>query len=107
MKDFSYVFNAHPQYIDSLYQAYRKDPSSVDSGGVSFLKVLSLLKAEMGMPRKQPFGPTGETINVQKELSVMTIIQGFRTRGHLLSTTNPIRLAKTDALSRFGGCQFI
>jgi len=30
MKDFSYITNSHPAYIENLYQDYVKDPSSVD-----------------------------------------------------------------------------
>ena len=30
MKDFSAVFNAHPQYIDSLYRSWLSDPASVE-----------------------------------------------------------------------------
>ena len=30
MKDFSYITNSHPAYIESLYNQYLKDPTSVD-----------------------------------------------------------------------------
>ena len=30
MKDFSYITNSHPGYIENLYQDYVKDPASVD-----------------------------------------------------------------------------
>jgi 2-oxoglutarate dehydrogenase E1 component len=45
----------------------------------------------MGTLQKQVAQPVSDSGNIQKELAVMTIIQGFRSRGHLLSTTNPIR----------------
>jgi 2-oxoglutarate dehydrogenase E1 component len=91
MKDFSYVFNAHPQYIDSLYQAYRKDPASVDPGWRTFFEGFEFAQSGNGHAAETVVRPESDSINVQKELSVMTIIQGFRSRGHLLSTTNPIR----------------
>lgn len=91
MKDFSYVFNAHPQYIDSLYQAYRKDPSSVDQGWRVFFEGFEFAQGGNGHAKEVASRPEGEALDIQKELSVMTIIQGFRSRGHLLSTTNPIR----------------
>lgn len=30
MKDFSYITNSHPAYIEELYQGFLKDPGSVD-----------------------------------------------------------------------------
>jgi 2-oxoglutarate dehydrogenase E1 component len=30
MKDFSYITNQHPQYIENLYLDFKHDPSSVD-----------------------------------------------------------------------------
>src|SRR3954467_1126730 len=30
MKDFSYITNSHPAYIENLYQSYMQDPGSVD-----------------------------------------------------------------------------
>ncbi len=38
MKDFSFVTNSHPAYIESLYNAYREDPASVDPEWIKFLK---------------------------------------------------------------------
>jgi 2-oxoglutarate dehydrogenase E1 component len=94
MKDFSYVFNAHPQYIESLYQAYQKDPASVDPGWRVFFEGFEFGQSGNGHAQEVSARPAGDTINVERELAVMTIIQGFRSRGHLLSTTNPIRPRK-------------
>ena len=91
MKDFSYVFNAHPQYIESLYQAYQKDPASVDPGWRVFFEGFEFGQNGNGHAVEAGVPSTVDATNIQKELSVMTIIQGFRSRGHLLSTTNPIR----------------
>ena len=30
MKDFSYITNSHPEFIENLYRDYMKDPDSVD-----------------------------------------------------------------------------
>ena len=30
MKDFSYITNSHPSYIENLYQDFLKDPNSID-----------------------------------------------------------------------------
>jgi 2-oxoglutarate dehydrogenase E1 component len=91
MKDFSYVFNAHPQYIESLYQAYQNDPASVDPGWRVFFEGFEFGQNGNGHAAETVAIPVGDAGSIQKELAVMTIIQGFRSRGHLLSTTNPIR----------------
>lgn len=92
MADYSYVFNAHPSFIDSLYQRYLSDPNSVEDGWRSFFEGY-----EFGHEKK-PNGTNGSrsetvvpTTQIAKEFGVMSIIHGFRDRGHLLSTTNPIR----------------
>jgi 2-oxoglutarate dehydrogenase E1 component len=30
MKDFSYITNSHPEFIENLYRDFSKDPGSVD-----------------------------------------------------------------------------
>ncbi len=86
MKDYSYVFNAHPSYIESIYQKYQQDPSSVEDGWRSFFEGFEFAGTN-GKTNGTAATP-GQTI---KEFGVLSIIHGFRSRGHLLSTTNPIR----------------
>lgn len=43
MSKFSYVFNAHPAYIESIYKQYLQDPASVEEGWRVFLKDLTLV----------------------------------------------------------------
>ncbi|HZV69890.1 MAG TPA: 2-oxoglutarate dehydrogenase E1 component [Saprospiraceae bacterium] len=91
MKDYSHVFNAHPQYIDSLYQSYQKDPASVDPGWRLFFEGFEFGQNENGHAEGVSSPPAGPLTDAVKEFGVMSIINGFRNRGHLLSTTNPIR----------------
>lgn len=91
MKNYSYVFNAHPSYIDQLYQNYRQNPSSVDDGWRVFFEGFE-------------FGANGHAVTdsgvesvsgvSEKEFRVMSLIQGYRSRAHLLSTTNPLKPRK-------------
>ncbi len=83
MKDYSYVFNAHPSFIDSMYAKYIDNPTDVEDGWRSFFEGFEFGKTENG-------AASGGQIS-EKEFSVNAIIHGFRSRGHLLSTTNPIR----------------
>ena len=38
MKDYSYVYNAHPAFIEKMYRQYSEDPNSVDSGWRTFFE---------------------------------------------------------------------
>ncbi len=89
MKDYSYIFNAHPTFIEDLYHRFRQNPDNVDEGWKTFFHGFDF--ASNG--GSQAATPTA-TEDVTKEFSVISIIHGFRNRGHLLSTTNPIRTRK-------------
>ena len=90
MKDYSHIFNAHPQYIDSLYKSFQQDPTSVDQGWRLFFEGFEFGHQGNGQAVESApaVAPMSDAI---KEFGVMSIIHGFRNRGHLLSTTNPIR----------------
>jgi len=87
MKDYSYVFNAHPSYIDTIFKQFKDNPDSVEDGWRAFFEGYEFRIDANG----QATASSNGTAFNEKELSVMAIIYGFRSRGHLLSTTNPIR----------------
>lgn len=85
MSKYSYVFNAHPSYIESMYKNYVSNPESVEEGWRTFFEGFDFARTNTNQE-----GPSiGGDIST-KEFGVMSIIHGFRSRGHLLSTTNPI-----------------
>ncbi len=84
MSDYSYIFNAHPTYIDTMYQQYKSNPESVEDGWRTFFQGF-----EFAATSQNGNGQAGGLSN--KEFNVLNIIQAFRSRGHLLSDTNPIR----------------
>lgn len=88
-KDYSHITNAHPAFIDSLYQKYLADPQSVDEGWRVFFDGFEYGGAGQGVGSAANAPATSNSF--EKETAVMAIIHGFRNRGHLLSTTNPIR----------------
>src|SRR6187549_3654815 len=94
MKDYSHVFNAHPQYIDALYQSYQQNPENVDEGWRLFFDGFEFGQNGNGHAAAQAGTATVPESDALKEFGVMSIIHGFRNRGHLLSTTNPIRQRK-------------
>ncbi|HOY14668.1 MAG TPA: 2-oxoglutarate dehydrogenase E1 component, partial [Saprospiraceae bacterium] len=93
MKDFSHVFNAHPSYIESIYKNYQKNPAEVDQEWRLFFEGFDFASQSNG--HAAPSEASFDTSFSTKEFGVLSIIHGFRSRGHLLSTTNPI-MARRD-----------
>jgi 2-oxoglutarate dehydrogenase E1 component len=77
MSDYSYVFNAHPSFIDEMYKKYTSDPSSVEDGWRSFFQGFDFSQNQNGQVSKQLNG-VGSTQSHDKEFGVMSIIHGFR-----------------------------
>jgi 2-oxoglutarate dehydrogenase E1 component len=100
MKDFSYITNSHPAFIEETYKAFVQDPSSVDPDLKKFFEgfdfAVSNGHAGTGAATSAAAASTTSSsgIDWQKEINVYRLILGYRNRGHLLSTTNPIRPRK-------------
>ena len=92
MKDYSYVFNAHPSFIDNLYKKYKNSPEDLEEGWKVFFKGFDFGNGENGVPNDgASLGSPAIDTSISKEFEVLSIIHGYRSRGHLLSTTNPVR----------------
>ncbi len=94
MTDFSATMNAHPSFIEGLYTQYQADPNSVDTSWQQFFKGFEFGSVANGGTSSNGSDTAQQGTIPTKELSVLTLIDGFRHRGHLLSTTNPIRPRK-------------
>ena len=94
MKDFSAVFNAHPQYIESLYRSWQDDPHSVESDWSLFFKGFDFALSSGNGNGAAVATPAGSGAELTKEFAVLALIHGYRNRGHMVSTTNPIRPRK-------------
>jgi hypothetical protein len=90
MDKFSYISNADVAAIDNIYQQYLADTESVDFGWQKFFEGF-----EMGQQKFN--GKSSSTSGVEvsediiKEINVLNLIKGYRTRGHLFTKTNPVR----------------
>ena len=92
MKDTSAVFNAHPQYIESLYRSWLANPESVESDWAAFFKGFDFaLTSANGNGVATSNAPAAD---LTREFAVLGLIHGYRNRGHMLSTTNPIKPRK-------------
>ena len=91
MKDISAVFNAHPQYIDTMYRSWLSDPATVESDWGAFFQGFDFaLTSSNGNGASAP----GTGTDLLKEFAVTGLIYGYRDRGHFLSTTNPLKARK-------------
>ncbi len=88
MDKFTYLGNADVSQIDALYKQFLENPTSVEDSWKEFFGGFEF--ARTSYPEN---GKTGKTIpeNVQKEFNVINLINGYRTRGHLFTKTNPVR----------------
>jgi 2-oxoglutarate dehydrogenase E1 component len=102
MKDFSYITNSHPAFIEETYKAFVQDPSSVDPDLKKFFEgfdfAVSNGHAGSGATASNAAAASVSSdssgIDWQKEINVYRLILGYRNRGHLLALTNPIRPRK-------------
>ena len=93
MDPFSYVANADTQVIADLYENYKQDPNSVDNSWRDFFKGFDFSQTWLG--EGAPSGAaSADSGHIQKEMAVISLIKAFRSRGHLLSNTNPVRVRK-------------
>lgn len=92
MDNLSYLSNADSAYIDSLYQSYKENPQSVDFGWQKFFEGFDFgLQSDADGSVPQPVISGATPDHVLKEINVLNMIDGFRTRGHLFTKTNPVR----------------
>ena len=97
MKDFSYITNQHPSYIENLYHDFQNNPESID---VDFRKFFEGFDFAVSNFSKN--GASGVVLatpiigdfDLSKEIAVYRLILGYRNKGHLIAKTNPIRERK-------------
>ncbi len=95
MDRFSFLNAVHPSYIAELYDKYLQYPDAIEPSWRAFFQgfdfgvehgSLEALGIEGGMVL-----PEG----MIKEFQVVKLIDGYRTRGHLFTKTNPVRKRRT------------
>ncbi len=93
--DFTHLSGSDTAYIDSLYENFKNDETSVDETWRNFFKGYDFAVAQDPSLDLNDLSPVATSISgssdLDKEFRVFRIIQSYRARGHLLSKTNPIR----------------
>lgn len=88
MDKYTYIANAHGNYLEGLYESYKNDPQSIDESWQKFFEGFEFSQAKFG---ENGAASTTDVKVSSKEMQVRDLIQAYRTRGHLKSKTNPVR----------------
>lgn len=84
MDKFSFLGNGDVVAIEELFQQYLKDQNSVESDWRRFFEGFEFARKN--------YEDAGEIpSNVKKEFEVISLINAYRSRGHLFTQTNPVR----------------
>ena len=107
MDKYSFLNAAHTAYFADLYDQYLQNPDSVEPSWRAFFQGYDFGSDSYGMDGELMQGvATQIPEHVQKEFQVVKLIDGYRTRGHLFTKTNPVRerrkYAPTLELENFG-----
>lgn len=99
MDKYSYLSNSDGAAVDALYQQYLQNPESVEYGWQKFFEGFEFSKTNF----EEGATPAEE---LPKEFKVINLINGYRSRGHLFTKTNPVRERRkyepTLAIENFG-----
>jgi 2-oxoglutarate dehydrogenase E1 component len=94
MLNHSYLSNADVDSIEHLYQQYKNDKTSVDESWQRFFEGFDLAYGDLGLGEGQ--ASSENSALMMKEINVLNLINnGYRTRGHLFTKTNPVRERRT------------
>ncbi len=106
MDRFSFLNAAHTEFFAQLYDQYLENPDSVEPSWRSFFQGfdfgMTTYNEEQAVNQVvttavQASGDSCSVSNaqvsekLQKEFKVIKLIEGYRTRGHLFTKTNPVR----------------
>jgi len=97
MDELSYLGNADSNALEELYNRFKSNPESVETGWRRFFE---------GFEFSGKIGGTSSAVMTPDEFKVIDLINGYRKRGHLFTLTNPVRTRRkynpTLDLENFG-----
>ncbi|CAN5429129.1 2-oxoglutarate dehydrogenase E1 component [soil metagenome] len=87
MDKHSYLGGISPDVLEDLYRQYLQDSNSVELSWQQFFKGFDF--ARTNYSAEVEGGAVPEHVN--REFKVINLINGYRSRGHLFTKTNPVR----------------
>ena len=107
MDRFSFLNAAHTEFFAQLYDQYLENPDSVEPSWRSFFQGFDFgmetyndenpiqYSREVAPVVSNPVDNSKISEQLQKEFKVVKLIEGYRSRGHLFTKTNPVRERRT------------
>ncbi|KOS07393.1 2-oxoglutarate dehydrogenase [Flavobacterium akiainvivens] len=113
MDRFSFLNAANTAFFADLYDQYIENPDSVEPSWRAFFQGFDFAASDYGSGASEyqnapaaapqaapaPQNPVSDYSGIpeklQKEFKVLSLIEGYRTRGHLFTKTNPVRERRT------------
>ncbi|WP_426432177.1 2-oxoglutarate dehydrogenase E1 component [Winogradskyella sp. HB-48] len=107
MDKYSFLNAAHTAYFADLYDQYLKNPDAIEPSWRAFFQGYDFGSENYGMNGEIVEGVSTQIPEqLQKEFQVVKLIDGYRSRGHLFTKTNPVRArrkyAPTLEIENFG-----
>ncbi len=95
MDKFSFLNTAHATFFADLYDQYLQDPDSLEPSWKAFFQGYDFANSDF-LQKELVEGVSPQVPEkVLKEFRVINLINGYRTRGHLFTKTNPVRERRT------------
>ena len=91
MDRFSFLNAAHTGFIADLYDKYLQNPDSVEPSWRSFFQGYDLANSDYSLNGEDSTPQLEIPAHLHKEFQVIELIDGYRSRGHLFTKTNPVR----------------
>lgn len=89
MDKFSFLNAVHSGFVGDLYEQYQLNPDAVEPSWRAFFQGYDLANENYSLTDEEVEVEIPE--EVRKEFLVIDLINGYRTRGHLFTKTNPVR----------------
>ena len=115
MDKFSFLNAVHPSYLAELYDKYLQYPDSVEPSWRAFFQGFDFgsesdnhefFTPTETSPKAEEYDLGAICADVIKEFQVVRLIDGYRSRGHFFTKTNPVRDRRqykpTLAIENFG-----
>lgn len=101
MDKYSFLNAAHTAFFSDLYDKYLTHPDNVEPSWRAFFQGFDFgmesalgevgIDVGQGLVHVGEGGPVPMPESMQKEFQVIRLIDGYRSRGHLFTRTNPVR----------------
>ncbi len=95
MDKFSFLNAAHSQHFADLYDQYLENPDAIEPSWRAFFQGFDFGQngsSSNGITIEDPDAYCEPQLeNLEKEFRVIKLIEGYRSRGHLFTLTNPVR----------------